>query len=91
MGVEMSVMKIIEIFNADDFIFIIVIQNEEKGNVNIAYDPDSEGKNASETRTINPDDPKQKRDNWDNPIEFLFSCISMSVGLGNIWRERNQT
>ena len=25
MGVEMSVMKIIEIFNADDFIFIIVI------------------------------------------------------------------
>jgi solute carrier family 6 amino acid transporter-like protein 5/7/9/14 len=29
---------------------------------------------------------QQKRDNWDNPIEFLFSCISMSVGLGNIWR-----
>jgi len=23
---------------------------------------------------------------WDNPIEFLMSCISMSVGLGNVWR-----
>lgn len=27
-----------------------------------------------------------QRDNWDNPVEFLLSCISMSVGLGNIWR-----
>jgi len=23
---------------------------------------------------------------WDNPLEFLMSCISMSVGLGNVWR-----
>jgi solute carrier family 6 amino acid transporter-like protein 5/7/9/14 len=27
-----------------------------------------------------------KRENWGNGIEFLMSCISMSVGLGNIWR-----
>jgi len=26
------------------------------------------------------------RDTWDNPVEFLLSCISMSVGLGNVWR-----
>lgn len=27
-----------------------------------------------------------KRDTWGRGIEFLFSCIAMSVGLGNIWR-----
>ncbi|XP_055907544.1 sodium-dependent nutrient amino acid transporter 1 [Eupeodes corollae] len=31
--------------------------------------------------------PKQKpKEQWGNEIEFLFSCISLSVGLGNIWR-----
>ncbi|PSN34958.1 Sodium-dependent nutrient amino acid transporter 1 [Blattella germanica] len=27
-----------------------------------------------------------KRQQWSNGIEFLMSCIAMSVGLGNIWR-----
>lgn len=27
-----------------------------------------------------------KRDNWGRGVEFLFSCIAMSVGLGNLWR-----
>jgi len=27
-----------------------------------------------------------ERQTWDNPIEFLLSCVSMSVGLGNVWR-----
>ncbi|KAL7022824.1 hypothetical protein ACKWTF_012396 [Chironomus riparius] len=26
------------------------------------------------------------RDNWGSGIEFLFSCVAMSVGLGNVWR-----
>ncbi|ODM96691.1 Sodium-dependent nutrient amino acid transporter 1 [Orchesella cincta] len=30
--------------------------------------------------------PGDERDTWDNPLEFLLSCISMSVGLGNVWR-----
>lgn len=27
-----------------------------------------------------------ERANWGNDIEFLMSCIAMSVGLGNVWR-----
>ncbi|GAB0087877.1 Transporter [Sergentomyia squamirostris] len=26
------------------------------------------------------------RDRWTRDIEFLFSCIALSVGLGNVWR-----
>ncbi|XP_017029143.1 sodium-dependent nutrient amino acid transporter 1 [Drosophila kikkawai] len=35
------------------------------------------------------DEEKQKageRSNWGNGLEFLMSCISVSVGLGNVWR-----
>jgi len=32
------------------------------------------------------EDEEPERQQWDNPIEFLLSCISMSVGLGNVWR-----
>ncbi|XP_030371971.1 sodium-dependent nutrient amino acid transporter 1 [Scaptodrosophila lebanonensis] len=28
----------------------------------------------------------KKRDNWNNDVEFLMSCIALSVGLGNVWR-----
>ena len=27
-----------------------------------------------------------KRERWGNRVEFLLSCIAMSVGLGNVWR-----
>ncbi|XP_063697322.1 sodium-dependent nutrient amino acid transporter 1-like [Culicoides brevitarsis] len=30
--------------------------------------------------------PSKDRDQWGNDIEFLFSCIALSVGLGNVWR-----
>merc|ERR1719348_2795617 len=30
------------------------------------------------------DDPQ--RGEWGNKLDFLFSCISVSVGLGNVWR-----
>lgn len=29
---------------------------------------------------------KAQAETWGNEIEFLFSCISLSVGLGNVWR-----
>jgi len=29
---------------------------------------------------------KKERGTWKNEWDFLFSCISVSVGLGNVWR-----
>lgn len=31
-------------------------------------------------------DAVPERDSWGKSIEFLMSCIAMSVGLGNVWR-----
>jgi hypothetical protein len=32
------------------------------------------------------DDTEPARGEWGNKLDFLFSCISVSVGLGNVWR-----
>jgi Sodium:neurotransmitter symporter family len=29
---------------------------------------------------------EEERGGWGNQLDFLFSCISVSVGLGNVWR-----
>jgi len=32
------------------------------------------------------DDGIPPREQWDKKIDFIFSCIGYSIGLGNIWR-----
>uniref|UniRef100_A0A1Y1K687 Transporter n=1 Tax=Photinus pyralis TaxID=7054 RepID=A0A1Y1K687_PHOPY len=32
------------------------------------------------------EEDKMERGSWSNKLDFLFSCISLSVGLGNVWR-----
>lgn len=33
-----------------------------------------------------PEAAEEERGGWGNKLDFLFSCISVSVGLGNVWR-----
>lgn len=33
-----------------------------------------------------PPNQEDERGGWGNKLDFLFSCISLSVGLGNVWR-----
>lgn len=43
--------------------------------------------NVESTDNIVPSSiPQPQRENWGKSIEFLMSCIAMSVGLGNVWR-----
>ncbi|KAF7287461.1 hypothetical protein GWI33_001427 [Rhynchophorus ferrugineus] len=34
----------------------------------------------------NADNDENSRSNWDNPIEFVLSCLNYAIGLGNVWR-----
>ncbi|XP_049289146.1 sodium-dependent nutrient amino acid transporter 1-like isoform X2 [Anopheles funestus] len=46
----------------------------------------SENVSRNGTGTAVPVQPSADRDQWGKGIEFLMSCIAMSVGLGNVWR-----
>lgn len=39
-----------------------------------------------EADILQMDEEEDDRGGWDNKLDFLFSCISVSVGLGNVWR-----
>lgn len=44
-------------------------------------------KAAPNVTAVNVNDNQQpERENWGKGVEFLMSCIAMSVGLGNVWR-----
>ncbi|XP_064555003.1 sodium-dependent nutrient amino acid transporter 1 [Drosophila montana] len=51
---------------------------QHNNNNNNGHKPDNNEKEAQKNET--------ERTNWSNGLEFLMSCISVSVGLGNVWR-----
>lgn len=53
---------------------------------NSAFVIDEPEKPPSESRTQTTKDQPRVRDQWGKDIEFLMSCIALSVGLGNVWR-----
>lgn len=57
-----------------------VKENGRQANSNEVFSVESTDTIVSSTNS------EPQRDNWGNSIEFLMSCIAMSVGLGNVWR-----
>uniref|UniRef100_A0A1I8MFH3 Transporter n=1 Tax=Musca domestica TaxID=7370 RepID=A0A1I8MFH3_MUSDO len=51
-----------------------------------ARDSEEVGQFIQEDEVTNPLTSERGREKWGNNIEFLFSCIALSVGLGNVWR-----
>lgn len=53
----------------------------EKADSDIRLNQEENIEKASDVRN-----EEEERGGWSNKLDFLFSCISVSVGLGNIWR-----
>lgn len=61
----------------------------QNGIDNPTFDDQEENKkNEEETASSIKDNKHLERDKktWSNSIEFLMSCVALSVGFGNIWR-----
>ncbi|XP_049772380.1 sodium-dependent nutrient amino acid transporter 1-like [Schistocerca cancellata] len=68
-------------------------EDPEEVNGNLKYcSPDGDQPSPAVDNAADSDEGKSlpgstvQRDQWGKDIEFLMSCIAMSVGLGNIWR-----
>jgi len=76
----------------------VALQAELRGNQkqeyekNVDFDAIQSAENpvqkedSTESTTVALDDSNEERQQWSSPVEFLLSCIAMSVGLGNVWR-----
>ncbi|CAH0723408.1 unnamed protein product, partial [Brenthis ino] len=68
---------------------------DKGGKVNLAFESSEPSLQKPHKSQIEPNNEKQKnghletgneRVQWGSQLEFLMSCIALSVGLGNVWR-----
>ena len=52
----------------------------------IVLSTDIDGDKTNGQNVVLGDSLDPERGTWNNKWDFLFSCISVSVGLGNVWR-----
>lgn len=62
--------------------FLIKRQRSDEMNENEGNCEELKRLKAKEKRDVEA----VQKDQWGNDIEFLLSCITLSVGLGNVWR-----
>ncbi|KAM7343169.1 sodium-dependent nutrient amino acid transporter 1 [Cochliomyia hominivorax] len=62
---------------------ILQIEKEREPRQSITYTKDEALLSTSSNSDSNSNTTREK---WGKEIEFLFSCIALSVGLGNVWR-----
>ena len=55
------------------------IEAQETGNIPVIS-------TRQEDQSIRAEDGDTQRGQWANKLDFLFSCISASVGIGHVWR-----
>ncbi|PBC28722.1 Sodium-dependent nutrient amino acid transporter [Apis cerana cerana] len=59
----------------------------DRGHQNPTFTMDETDKKSNEeSRCVEITREIKKRSKWNNEIEFLMSCIAISIGFGNIWR-----
>ncbi|KAL7743728.1 hypothetical protein ACLKA6_016789 [Drosophila palustris] len=60
--------------------------NNNSNNNNSNNNSNNNNSNKTDHHEKEAQSADQERSNWSNGLEFLMSCISVSVGLGNVWR-----
>lgn len=58
----------------------------EVGRENAAFESGEAEQKDYGTIEVVAEEGEEERQQWSSPVEFLLSCIAMSVGLGNVWR-----
>ena len=79
-----------------------IVKTYEFGQLNVTLEDENESEESDEQEFDENDEPiafgsvidiEDKEPNapiargeWGHELDFLFACISVSVGLGNVWR-----